>query len=156
DMAVKAIETFHTGVSQEALLQNDQLKGLRTKLLKAAAGFYADLEKLLAGKTDTRARKLLAGGYSQLGELTEKIGDQTQALAVQRQALALRRELAAAPDAEPEAQLEVARSLVVVGRLLAATGDPAAALQAFEEERDIAAALEATAPTDASRAALAH
>src|SRR5579864_3006287 len=39
EMAVKAIETFHTGVSEEALLKNPQLTELRTKLLKQAAGF---------------------------------------------------------------------------------------------------------------------
>ena len=70
EMAAKAIETFHTGVSEEAMLKNDQLKGLRTKLLKQAAGFYADLEKLLEGQTDAKSRKTLAAGYFQLGELT--------------------------------------------------------------------------------------
>ena len=124
-MAQKAIATFHTGVSEDALLKNDSLKELRTKLLKEAAGFYADLEKLLAGKTDAKSRKLLAVGYSQLGELTEKIGDQKEALAVHRQALALRRELAAAPGADVETRLDVARSLMRVGRLLAPRGTPA-------------------------------
>ena len=45
DMAVRAIETFHTWVSEDALLKNNHLKELRTKLLQKAAGFYADLEK---------------------------------------------------------------------------------------------------------------
>src|SRR5262249_60949531 len=94
DMAVKAIETFHTGVSEEALLKNPQFKELRTKLLKEAAEFYADLEKLLAGQTDARSRKALAEGYLQLAELTFKIGSRPQTLAVQRQALAIRRQLA--------------------------------------------------------------
>jgi hypothetical protein len=35
DTAVKAIETFHTGVSEDALLKNEQFKDLRTKLLSA-------------------------------------------------------------------------------------------------------------------------
>ena len=92
DMAVKAIETFHTGVSEEALLKNPQLNEMRTKLLKQAAGFYANLEKLLAGQTDVKSRKTLAAGYHQLAELTEKIGDKTEALRVHRQALAVRRD----------------------------------------------------------------
>ena len=71
DMAVKAIETFHTGVSEDALLKNPEFKELRTKLLKEAAGFYADLEKLLAGQTDAKSRKTLAAGYFQLAELTD-------------------------------------------------------------------------------------
>jgi serine/threonine-protein kinase len=156
ETAQKAIATFHTGVSEDARLKNDNLKELRTKLLKEAAGFYADLEKLLAGKADPKSRKLLAEGYAQLGGLTEKIGDKREALAVQRQALALRRELAAAAGADAEARLDVARSLRLVGRLQAATGDPAGALAAFEEQRDIATVLAAKAPTEAVRAVLAQ
>jgi serine/threonine-protein kinase len=152
--AQKAIATFHTGVSEEALLKNPNLKELRTKLLKEAAGFYADLEKLLVGKTDAKSRKLLAEGYAQLGELTEKIGDKKQALGVQRQALALRRELALAPGADARARLEVVRNLVAVGRLRLETGDAAGALATFEEQRELGTALEAEAPTDALRSLL--
>jgi hypothetical protein len=153
--AQKAIATFHTGVSEDFLLKNAKFKELRTKLLKEAARFYSDLEKLLAGKTDAKPRKLLAEGYSQLGELTEKVGDQQEALAVQRKALAVRRELAA-PGADVDTRLDVARSLLAVGKLLVATGDLAGALSALQEQRDLAAALEAGAPTDAVRTQLAY
>ena len=68
ELAQKAIATFHTGVSEDILLKNDQFKELRTKFLKEAAGFYADLEKLLAGQTDAKSRQPLAAGYFQLGE----------------------------------------------------------------------------------------
>jgi tetratricopeptide (TPR) repeat protein len=155
EMAVNAIETFHTGVSEDALLKNAEFTELRTKLLREAAGFYGDLEKLLAGKTDAKSRKLLAEGYFQLGVLSEKIGDQQEALAVQRKALALRRELAAAPGADVEIRLDVARSLCTVGHLLRGVGDTTGSLSAFEEQRDLAAALEAGAPTDAVRVQLA-
>jgi serine/threonine-protein kinase len=156
ELAQRAIALFHTGVSEDALLKNAEFKELRRKLLKEAAGFYADLEKLLAGKTDAKSRKLLAASYFQLGDLTEKIGDQKEALAVQRKALAVRRELAAEPGADVEARLEVARSLGKVGRLLRATGDNAGALAALQEQRDVAAALAAESPTDAVRSALGH
>src|SRR5262249_33503905 len=63
ELAQKAIKTFHTGVSEEALLKNPEFKQLRTKLLKEAAGFYADQEKLLAGQTDAKSRKALAASY---------------------------------------------------------------------------------------------
>jgi tetratricopeptide (TPR) repeat protein len=156
ETAQKAIATFHTGVSEDFLLKNAEFKELRTKLLKEAAGFYADLEKLLVGKTDPKSRKLLADGYFQLGELTDKIGDKKDALAVHRKALALRRELAAAPGADGETRLDVARSLQAVASLLANTGDTAAALSAFQEQRDLAEALEAKAPTDAVRTQQAY
>ena len=111
DLAQKSIETFHTGISEEMLLKNYQFKELRTKLLKQAAGFYSQLEILLAGQTDLRSRKALAAGYFQLGDLTEKIGSKTEALVVHRKALAVRRELASAAGADVETKLDAARSL---------------------------------------------
>jgi tetratricopeptide (TPR) repeat protein len=155
ELAQKAIALFHTGVSEDFLLKNAEFKELRTKLLKEAAGFYDDLKKLLEGQSDAKSRQALAAAYFQLGELTDKIGDKKEALAVHRKSLALRRELASAEGADVETRLDVARSLDAVGMLLRRTGDPAAALSAFQEERDLAAALEAEAPTDAVRAQLA-
>ena len=67
DMAAKAIALFHSGVSEDMLLQNAEFKELRTKLLKQAAGFYAELEKLLVGQTDAKSRQALAAAYFQLG-----------------------------------------------------------------------------------------
>jgi serine/threonine protein kinase len=156
ETAHKAIATLHTGVSEDFLLKNPEFTALRTKLLNEAAGFYSDLEKLLAGKADAKSRKLLADGYFQLGDLTAKVGDHKEALAVQRKALALRRELAAAPGTDVEARLDVARSLRAVALVLRTTGDTAGMLSAFEEQRDLAAALEAESPTEAVRAQLAH
>src|SRR4029077_16829749 len=121
DLAAKAIALFHTGVSEDMLLKNAEFKELRTTLLKEAAGFYADLEKLLAGQTDAKSRKTLAHGDFQLAELTNKIGDKQEALAVHRKALALRWELAAAERADVGTRLDVARSLDKVGGLLRET-----------------------------------
>jgi tetratricopeptide (TPR) repeat protein len=156
ELAQKAIALFHTGVSEDMLLKNAEFQGLRTKLLKEAAGFYADLEKLLAGQTDAKSRKALAAAYFQLAELTDKIGDKEEALAAHRKALALRRELAAAEGADIETWLDVARSLEKVAGLLRATGDTAGALAASEGERDLAERLEAEHPTDAVRSVLAQ
>jgi tetratricopeptide (TPR) repeat protein len=156
ELAQKAIALFHTGVSEDALLKNAQFKELRTKLLKEAAGFYADLEKLLAGQTDAKSRKALAAAYFQLGELTDRIGTKLEALAVHRKALAVRRELAAAEGADVETRLDVARSLRAEGILLYYTGDRAGALRAWEEQRDVATALEAESPTNAVRGILAR
>jgi tetratricopeptide (TPR) repeat protein len=155
DMAVKAIETFHTGVSEDMLLKNLEFTELRTKLLKQAAGFYADLEKLLAGQSDANSRKALAAAYFQLGELTDKIGDKKEALAVHRKALALRRELAAAEGVDEETRLDVVRSLQKVGIVLLETNDHAGALAAFEEQRELAERLGAEHSTDAVRSIVA-
>jgi serine/threonine-protein kinase len=156
ELAQKAIALFHTGVSEDMLLKNAEFQELRTKLLKEAAGFYAELKELLAGQTDAKSRKTLAEGYFQLAELTDKIGDKKEALAAHRKALALRRELAAAERADVEARLDVGRSLEKVAGLLNAMGDKAGALAALEGERDLAERLEAEHLTDAVRSALAQ
>jgi serine/threonine-protein kinase len=156
ELAQKAIAMFHTGVSEDMLLKNDQFTELRTKLLEGAAGFYADLEKLLAEQTDSRSRRALAEGYEQLAELTGKIGSQPEALAIHRKALAIRRELAAQAGADVETRLDVAHSLTKVGRLLWETGDEVGALTTFEQARDLAERLEVDAPTDAVRSVLAQ
>jgi serine/threonine-protein kinase len=156
ELAQKAIALFHTGVSEDILLKGAEFKEQRTKLLKEAAGFYADLEKLLAGQTDVKSRKALAAAYFQLGTLTGTIGDYKEALAVHRKALALRRERAAAEGAGMEARLDVARSLRAEGLALFVTRDPTGALRAYEEARDIATALEAESAADEVRTVLAQ
>ena len=148
ELAHKAIGTFHTGVSEDVLLKNEQFKDLRTRLLREAAGFYGNLETLLEGQTDTKSRKLLAAGYHQLGDLTDKIGESTKALAVLRKALEVRRALAAESPSDLEPRLDVARTLGAACRLLDTTGDTPAELQASEELRAMATALEAESPTD--------
>ena len=149
ELAQKAIAKLHTGVSEDMLLKSDQFKELRTQLLKEAAGFYGDLEKLLEGESDAKSRRLLADGYFQLAELTAQIGSISEALALHRKALAVRRELASAPAADVATRLDVARSLYAVGRISFITGDAEEALRAFAEQHDVAAALEAESPTEA-------
>ena len=56
DLAVEAIKTFHTGVSEDFLLKEDQFKELRDRLLKSAADFYGKLGALL-GKETRPARR---------------------------------------------------------------------------------------------------
>jgi serine/threonine protein kinase len=156
ELAQKAIAKLHTGVSEDLLLKSDQFKELRTQLLKEAADFYGDLERLLEGESDAKSRRLLAEGYFQLGELTWKIGSKSEALALHRKALTVRRELAAGPEADVETRLDVARSLGAVGRLLRISGDTAGALTALAEQHDMVAALDAEYPTEAVRAVRAQ
>ncbi len=146
ELAQQAIATFHTGVSEDILLKNAQFDELRIKLLNEAAKFYGDLEKLLEGNDDPKSKRLLAAGFFQLGGLTTSIGDQPAALAVHRKALALRRELAALPGSDLDSQLDVANSLREVGRMLDSTGELAEAIRAWEEQREIALALEPRSP----------
>jgi tetratricopeptide (TPR) repeat protein len=156
ELAQKAIATFHTGVTEDALLKHEQFRELRTNLLRKAAEFYDDLGKLLDGRTDARSRKQLADAYFQLARLTDMIGSTPEALAVHQKALAVRRELAAAPGADAETRLDVIRSLTWVARLRHALGDLTGVLGAVEEALARTTALESENPTEAVRAQLAR
>ena len=55
DLAVDAIKTFHTGVSEDFLLKQEQFKELRDRLLRSAADFYGKLVRCWARRR-TRPR----------------------------------------------------------------------------------------------------
>ncbi|MGO9467263.1 MAG: tetratricopeptide repeat protein [Isosphaeraceae bacterium] len=122
DLAVDAIKTFHTGVSEDFLLKQDQFKELRDRLLKSASDFYGKLGALLGKDTDIASRRALAQSNFELAELTGKVGRNEDALAAHRAVLAAREALAAEPGAGALAKVDVGRSLIAVAGLLQAIG----------------------------------
>lgn len=54
-----AIKTFHTGVSEDFLLKQDQFKDLHNRLLKSASDFYDKLGAILGSETDLPSRRAL-------------------------------------------------------------------------------------------------
>jgi serine/threonine-protein kinase len=157
DLALEAIKTFHTGVSEDLLLKEQQFGGLRSKLLQGATDFYRRLEELLRVQSDRRSRAALGQAYHDIGELTSKIGSQPEALAALRRGLELRVALADEASGDALAKLEVGQSLIAIGDLQEATGEVAGALAAFERARDLLAPLANARPGDASyRAAEAN
>ena len=122
DLAVDAIKTFHTGVSEDFLLKQDQFKELRDRLLNSASDFYGKLSALLGDETDPASRRALAQSNFELAELTAKVGRNADALAAHRAVLVVRKALAADPTADPGTKVDVGRSLMAVASLLAATG----------------------------------
>jgi serine/threonine-protein kinase len=155
ELAMEAIKTYHTGVSEDVLLKQEQFQELQKRLLGGAAGFYGKLEELLQDQSDVRSRRALGNAYYELGELTRKIGSQPEALKVHQKALAVRRELAGAPDADVEVRLDVARSLLATVRLQKETGDAKGALASAEEARALAEVIREAAPSDQVDAVLA-
>jgi serine/threonine-protein kinase len=153
DLAVDAIKTFHTGVSEDFLLKQDQFKELRDRLLQSAADFYGKLGSLLGQETDISARRALAQTNFELAELTRKVGRNEAALAMHQAALEAREVLAAGPAADVLEKVDVGRSLNAVASLLQITGKMDAALAAFRRSELL---LESVAGSDPeARAALA-
>ncbi len=122
DLAVEAIKTFHTGVSEDFLLKQDQFKEVRDRLLKSASDFYGKLGGLLGKESDLASRRALWQANYELAELTEKVGKPEDALAAHRQVVAAREALAADSRGNSEIKADVARSLIAVAGLLESTG----------------------------------
>ncbi len=153
NLAVDAIKTFHTGVSEDFLLKEEKFKELRDRLLKSAADFYGRLGALLGKETDVVSRRALAQSNFELADLTSKIGRNEDALAAHRAVLAAREALAAGPGAGALAKVDVGRSLIAVAGLLEATGKTDEALASYRRSESLLAGPARADP--AARAALA-
>jgi serine/threonine-protein kinase len=140
DLAVDAIKTFHTGVSEDFMLKEDQFKELRNRLLKSAADFYGRLSALLGKEKDLASRRALAESNFELAVLTGRVGRTEDALVVHRAVLAAREDLAKAAEADLGAKADVCRSLTEVAALLHTTGKIEDAIKTYRRaEKELAA-----------------
>jgi eukaryotic-like serine/threonine-protein kinase len=146
NLAVDAVKTFHTGVSEDFLLKQNQFKELRDRLLKSAADFYGKLSALLGSETDLASRRALAASKFELADLTDKVGRKEEALAAHRAVLAARKELAAGREADAETNADVGRSLTAVATLLEGDGKTDDAVATYREAEALLKAPAAGAP----------
>jgi serine/threonine-protein kinase len=153
DLAVDAIKTFHTGVSEDFLLKQDQFKELRDRLLNSASDFYGKLGALLGKETDVVSRRALAQSNYELADLTYQVGRIQAALMAHRAVLAAREALAAETGVAPGVKADVGRSLTAVASLLYWTGKVDEALTTYRRSESLLAGVAASDPE--ARAALA-
>ena len=149
ELAVDAIKTFHTGVSEDFLLKQDQFKEVRDRLLKSASDFYGKLGALLGKESDLASRRALWQANYEVADLTGKVGKKEDALAAHRQVLAAREALAAEAQADPEIKADVGRSLTAVAGLLETTGQTKEAEATYRKAETLLVEL---APTTAEAA----
>ncbi len=147
DLAVAAIKTFHTGVSEDFLLKEERFKNLRDRLLKSASDFYEKLGALLRNDADLPSRRALLQANYELAELTEMVGRTESAFEAHRQVLAAREELAAEPGADAEVKTEVGRSMMAVARLDEFTGKTDEALSVYRRSELLLASLAESSPS---------
>ncbi len=140
NLAVDAIKTFHTGVSEDFLIKQNQFKDLRDRLLKSAADFYGKLSALLGNETDFTSRRALAAANFELADLTDKVGQKEEALAAHRAVLQAREALAAQPMADVETSAEIGRSLTAIATLLEGIHTTDEAVAAYREAEALLAA----------------
>jgi serine/threonine-protein kinase len=137
DLAVQAIKTFHTGVSEDFLLKEEKFQALRDRLLRSASDFYGKLGALLGRETDRASRRALAQANFELANLTAKVGRNADALTAHRAVLEARRAMAGEPGADDAARADVGRSLTEVAGLLEASGKTDDAMAAYREAESV-------------------
>jgi serine/threonine-protein kinase len=155
NLAVDAIKTFHTGVSEDFLLKETQFKELRDRLLKAASDFYDKLGALLKDDADLPSRRALLQANYEVAALADQVGRREDALALHRRVLAGCEALAAAAGADPALAVDVARSHLAVGAALEATSRNGEALAAYERARQAVAAADGLPKDAGARSAFA-
>jgi eukaryotic-like serine/threonine-protein kinase len=147
-LAQEAIQTFHTGVSEDVLLKQDEFKALRTKLLQGAREFYRKLEELLKGHEDRDSRLALGRAYYEVAELSSNIESKDEGLEVHRRALTLFEALAREDPADVEPKRELARCLEALAEVLVTVGRSEEALTASRRSREIYRALAEADPAN--------
>jgi serine/threonine-protein kinase len=148
-LAMDAVQAFTAGASEDVLLREKQLEGLRKKLLDGSLNFYERLTVSLEGETDRTSRRALARAVFDAAELNGRIGRSEKALEAHRRALALRVALANETPGDVESRRDVGRSELAVGETLAVMGRHDEARQAFARSRAVAEARLFDRPDDA-------
>ena len=147
-LAQEAIRTFHTGVSEDVLLKQDEFKLLRTKLLRQAREFYSKLEGLLQGHADRESRIALADAYYEVATLTSDIDSMEAAWQVQRREAALLEDLVREVPGDLEPRRKLARCLESLSSILMGLGRRDESFSALERERDLYRGLAESDPAD--------
>jgi eukaryotic-like serine/threonine-protein kinase len=140
-LAQEAIRTFHSGVSEDVLLKQEEFKALRTKLLRGAREFYRKLEGLLQGQEDRDSRFALAQAYYEIGELTEKLDSMEEAQQVFRRALAILEALGRKNPADGAVERARALGLRSLGTTLTSIGRDDDALGVYRQSLELFRAL---------------
>jgi eukaryotic-like serine/threonine-protein kinase len=152
-LAQEAIRTFHTGVSEDILLKQEEFKALRTRLLQGAREFYRKLEDLLQGSADRDSRLALGRAYYEVGELSRQLDSIEEAQEILRRAMVLFETLSLEDPADQELQYATARTLRSLATTLSGVGRKKEALAAVARSRDLFRALSEAQPGDRRRRA---
>jgi serine/threonine-protein kinase len=148
DLAMEAIKTFHSGVSEDLLLNQKEFGPLRDKLLREAREFYRRLEGMLAGQADLDSRLALGISYHEVADLTRRIGSADEACDVNQRAVTLFEELAREAPNDARPRRELARSLRSQKIILGIIGRKDEELSMARRTRDLYQALVEADPSD--------
>jgi serine/threonine-protein kinase len=147
-LAQEAIRTFHTGVSEDILLKEEEFQALRTKLLRGAREFYRKLEALLHGQKDRDSRLALGQAYFEVGELTRQLDSIEEAREIHQRAVALLEDLSRDEPGDPQPRRWLARALRALAVVMDSIGRKDEAFAPLERSRNLLRALADADPAD--------
>jgi tetratricopeptide (TPR) repeat protein len=148
DLAMEAVKAFTAGASEDVLLREKQLAGLRQRLLEGSLSFYDRLAGSLEGETDHASRRSLAQAVYDAAELNGRIGRQEEAHAAHLRAIGLRQGLAHEAPGDVTVRRELGRSELALGETLHALGRHDEAREALAQSRAILEGLLRERPAD--------
>jgi serine/threonine-protein kinase len=147
-LAQVAIRTFHTGVSDDVLLKQDEFTALRSKLLRGARDFYRKLEGLVQGQTDRDSRLSLGRAYLEVSDLTRQLDSTEEAYEVLGRGLALFEALGRENPADEDSQRALALGQRALAIILRSVGRRNEGLAAAQRSREILGRLAEAHPAD--------
>jgi serine/threonine-protein kinase len=146
--AMDAVRAFHEGASEDVLLKEKALEGLRRRLLDTALSFYTRIQGELERDPSPVARAALADAYDRLASLTAEVSSKENALKPLGRSLAIREALADAQPDDPLRRVELASTLLQLGRIQHHTGRHDAARRSMERSLAIRRALVSEFPAN--------
>ena len=118
DLAMEAVKAFTTGASEDVILKEKALEGLRKKLLGQSQVFYERLTRSLEGETDRASRSALAEALFDAGSLYAQVDTPAKAEQAYREALGLRESLLRERPGDPAARRDLGRTRLELAGLL--------------------------------------
>jgi serine/threonine-protein kinase len=118
DLAREAVEQYYTGASQEVLLRQPQMRGLRKRLLGTALAFYQRLQATSeGGPDDPKTQAELAAVYGRVGRIAVEIGSRQDGLEALERARAILERLVALDPRAAGPRRDLASCVEFIGRL---------------------------------------
>jgi serine/threonine-protein kinase len=130
-LARKAVDRYHTEVSESVLLHEPGLEPLRKKLLEAAREFYEKFVQERGHGTEVQAE--LGRAVFRLAQITGEIGSEQTALDLHKEALQIFAKLASGRRTTEEFQSDLASSYYQLGRIYRLTDQPAESEKSFQQ-----------------------
>jgi serine/threonine-protein kinase len=130
-LARSAVDRYHTGVSENELLNDPGMEGLRKQLLGNAREFYAQFVKEHADDPSLKAEYAMA--IFRLAQITADVSSEREGIKLHEQAIKVFLDLPAAEANAPENQAALASCWHHVGRLYRRMDDYAKAENALQK-----------------------